>query len=556
MVNGQARTRVARLTASGAVEGLGDFNPGSGADYPVYSVAVQADGKIVVAGGFVSFDDSEISGVARLNPTGSLDTSFDPTAGFMSGAGTDGYDAYGVSLQANGQVLLVGPFESFDGEPYRLVARLLNDGATQNLSAVATQVQWLRGAAAPEASRVTFELSTNGGSTWSLLGSGSRVASGWQLPGLNLPPAGSIRARGFASGGYSNGSAGIVERIQTYTLPAAPVALTLAASSVTSSTAVLNGTVNANGSSTEVSFDYGTTIAYGTNLAGTPPTVTGGSATTVSVALTSLTPGTTYHFQVKGVSAGGIALGGDLTFTTLDNAGPTGGTMTLAPASPVAAGAALTVTFAGWIDPSAPLTYAVLVDDVVVSSQGASASRNLAGPTAAGPHVLKGRIFDALGNVTEVTQNFTVQTASESWRQLWFGSPANSGDGADDAMPDGDGIKNLMKYALLIDPGASGSDLLPQAQRRIYAEGPRLAVTFNRAPARNDITIYVEAADTLAGLSTSPTILATSVNGAPMSGVGVVGETDIGGGTRSAEVRDIINMGTAPRRFLRIRVER
>lgn len=41
---------------------------------------------------------------------------------------------------------------------------------------------------------------------------------------------------------------------------------------------------------------------------------------------------------------------------------PTGGAMTLSPASPVDASAALTVGFAGWTDPRVPLSYAVLID--------------------------------------------------------------------------------------------------------------------------------------------------------------------------------------------------
>src|SRR5436190_2232519 len=41
--------------------------------------------------------------------------------------------------------------------------------------------------------------------------------------------------------------------------------------------------------------------------------------------------------------------------------------------------------------------------------------------------------------------------ASDQWRLLNFGSAANSGVGADLADPDGDGITNLMEYALVKD---------------------------------------------------------------------------------------------------------
>ena len=96
-----------------------------------------------------------------------------------------------------------------------------------------------------------------------------------------------------------------------------PSPVTAAASSITATGATLNGTVNAHGNSTTVTFSYGTTAAYGTNVAGTPSPVTGSTATNVSATLTGLTPNTTYHFRVNGESLAGVGNGGDLTFTTL-----------------------------------------------------------------------------------------------------------------------------------------------------------------------------------------------------------------------------------------------
>ena len=95
-----------------------------------------------------------------------------------------------------------------------------------------------------------------------------------------------------------------------------PVCVTIAATSITTTTASLNGTVNANGSSTTVTFDYGLTTAYGTTVAGVPATVTGNSVTSVTAAITNLTPNTLYHFRVNGTNVGGISNGMDLTFTS------------------------------------------------------------------------------------------------------------------------------------------------------------------------------------------------------------------------------------------------
>ena len=116
---------------------------------------------------------------------------------------------------------------------------------------------------------------------------------------------------------------------------------TLIATSVTSTGATLNGTVNAGGLSTAVSFDYGTSTAYGTNVAGVPTPVSGSTDNAVSATLSGLTPGTTYHYRVNG-TAGATVNGGDLTFTTIsNNASLSGLSLSTGSLSPTFAGATL-----------------------------------------------------------------------------------------------------------------------------------------------------------------------------------------------------------------------
>jgi hypothetical protein len=55
-----------------------DFNPG--ANGLVYSLAVQAGGKILVGGGFTTLAGQTRNRIGRLNPDGTLDTAFDPGA--------------------------------------------------------------------------------------------------------------------------------------------------------------------------------------------------------------------------------------------------------------------------------------------------------------------------------------------------------------------------------------------------------------------------------------------------------------------------------------------
>ena len=99
----------------------------------------------------------------------------------------------------------------------------------------------------------------------------------------------------------------------------APSAITLAASNLTSTSAVLNGTLYANGASTTVSFDFGTSSSYSAGYAATPSPVTSANATAVAAVVTGLTPLTTYHFRVDGLNSYGNSTGEDLSFTTPNN---------------------------------------------------------------------------------------------------------------------------------------------------------------------------------------------------------------------------------------------
>ena len=117
-VNGVARTNLARLNENGTVDAT--FNPGTGPDFAVTSVAAQSDGKVVIGGFFTRVNGTARNYVARLNSNGSLDSGFNP------GLGTD--DAvYAAAMQADGKVLIGGVFTSFDATPRHGIARLHGD---------------------------------------------------------------------------------------------------------------------------------------------------------------------------------------------------------------------------------------------------------------------------------------------------------------------------------------------------------------------------------------------------------------------------------------------
>jgi len=96
----------------------------------------------------------------------------------------------------------------------------------------------------------------------------------------------------------------------------APAVTTNTSSGVTTTGATLNGTVNANNQSTTVTFEYGTTIAYGASISAVPATVSGISDTSVTASLTGLIANTTYHYRVIGQNASGTTNGADMIFTT------------------------------------------------------------------------------------------------------------------------------------------------------------------------------------------------------------------------------------------------
>jgi hypothetical protein len=101
-----------------------------------------------------------------------------------------------------------------------------------------------------------------------------------------------------------------------------PVVSTNLPSVVTATTAKLSGTVNPKGAVTTASFDFGTTMAYGTNIAATPTIAATAGATAVSADKTGLTCNTTYHYRVKATNSAGTATGNDKSFTTSNTCNP------------------------------------------------------------------------------------------------------------------------------------------------------------------------------------------------------------------------------------------
>lgn len=203
-VNGTTRNRIARLNSDGSLDTT--FNPNvSTSGGEVKSIVLQTDGKIIIGGRFDTVGGLARSNIARLNASGSVDTTFAPSANG---------EVYGVSLDKSGRVLMGGTFTRINGDVHEGLARIGNSTGTSTLSVPDSKtVKWLRSGSVPETFRVTFELSTDGGSTWSSLGTGTRLTNnvGWSKTGLSLPAAGKLRARAVVPGGFYNASASLLQ---------------------------------------------------------------------------------------------------------------------------------------------------------------------------------------------------------------------------------------------------------------------------------------------------------------------------------------------------------
>ena len=102
---------------------------GAGHD-EAHAVALQPDGRIVVAG-FSESGTGRRFAVARYQPDGSLDTSFDGDGKVtLPPIGSGSRDeAYAVALQPDGRIVLAGDGWGADGFPHFAVARLNPDGS-------------------------------------------------------------------------------------------------------------------------------------------------------------------------------------------------------------------------------------------------------------------------------------------------------------------------------------------------------------------------------------------------------------------------------------------
>ncbi|QNN58276.1 IPTL-CTERM sorting domain-containing protein [Diaphorobacter ruginosibacter] len=300
LVNGQQRNHLARLNADGSLDLDFDPNVNGNSDGTVYSIALQTDGQLLVGGAFGSIGGQPRNNIARLTSSGAVDAALDPNANEPYNASVK---VHSIALQADGKLVVGGDFTSFSGQPRQAMARVSPpEAALQQLVAAGnTGLRWLRSGSGPELSQVRFALSTTGADApeagWQDLGPGERIPGGWQLNGLDLPRDSTVwvRAQGVATGGQYGGSSGLVHSVRlhylassTPTPPDAPVAVQAVPGS---GQVTLSWTAPAN--------DGGSAITgYRVEVAGDPGKFCMAPAHGTSCVITGLTNGQNYTFNV------------------------------------------------------------------------------------------------------------------------------------------------------------------------------------------------------------------------------------------------------------------
>jgi uncharacterized delta-60 repeat protein len=128
--NGNVQNQIIRLNSNGTRDTSFIIGDGFSYDYAsVEKIAIQSDGKIVVGGYFNSYNGTPQNSITRLNPDGTLDTSFVIGTGFQ---GTlDEFSAvavFAIAVQSDGKIIVGGNFTDYNATTQDRITRLNSNG--------------------------------------------------------------------------------------------------------------------------------------------------------------------------------------------------------------------------------------------------------------------------------------------------------------------------------------------------------------------------------------------------------------------------------------------
>jgi len=122
-IQGQPRQRIARLLPNGVLDE--SFNVPDGCNNSVRSIMLQSDGKIIIGGDFNIVGNTPKNKIARLNPNGQIDATFNMGTGFQGGVSF----VETMEPAADGKFYVGGIFAGYNGTNYRNIIRLNADGS-------------------------------------------------------------------------------------------------------------------------------------------------------------------------------------------------------------------------------------------------------------------------------------------------------------------------------------------------------------------------------------------------------------------------------------------
>lgn len=189
----------------------------------INTMALQADGKILVGGSFNKIGGGSASNFARVNSNGTLDTTLTASPNGPVTA---------LTITADGKIVLGGSFTAIDGLPRFGLARLAPTEPTDFPSSTfevddndRTRVKWTRKGVQPELNAVVVDTALDG-INYLRQGQAAWDASqaSWILTGVNLSGAGDlyIRTRGVVPN-TPQSSNGLIAGFGYYYMPNVPV---------------------------------------------------------------------------------------------------------------------------------------------------------------------------------------------------------------------------------------------------------------------------------------------------------------------------------------------
>jgi len=238
----------------------------------------------------------------------------------------------GDSITSSG--VNIGNVNYGDGNSGFIVARFLisnnNPGSapsvsTNSATSISQTSATLNGSVNPNGASTNawFEY----GTTYSLgsqtssqsVGSGtSNTSTNYSVSGLSNNTTYYFRA--VAQNNYGTAYGSILSFTTTGNVGSAPSVSTNSATSISQTSATLNGSVNPNGASTNAWFEYGTTYSLGSQTS-SQSVGSGTSNTSTNYSVSGLSNNTTYYFRAVAQNNYGTAYGSILSFTTTGNSG-------------------------------------------------------------------------------------------------------------------------------------------------------------------------------------------------------------------------------------------